>query len=421
MTLADSKLQALSALITMAPDDLLRALATADDPAMLPVRVKAALEWEGRRRRDQVLSPIRELYSKSIRNALWRAAGITCADLRDQALSVNLQLETEPTVFDDLCLAIAAGLKAGDESAWQAAAATITAEGVNPADIVSRLELTAIARKAQSQVATWTRRMTGDRIAQVRLAYQDAVAISPDAGPRFFEMLAVGLDEPWSILRIISAAMHGPTEAYLAASELAPFAQAALDDIEACIAYVRRFDPVDGAAAGPAAAAQAARGARGLVEFSAAIRLETGAWSRTIDRQRKALAAAVESRLRELGPLVDKALPRRRTGGKKAGPPDFSNPADKAGVARAAGMVAFADALHACADFGGFTAYRTKVLDALQVSLNSYVEEVLELLRKTPDTPDALQARRQLEIAADLCGLAQGDKAAEIIRRRAAA
>ena len=47
--------------------------------------------------------------------------------------------------------------------------------------------------------------------------------MSDDAGPRFFEMLAAHLTEPWLILRVISGVMDRPHETYFSASELSSF------------------------------------------------------------------------------------------------------------------------------------------------------------------------------------------------------
>ena len=54
--------------------------------------------------------------------------------------------------------------------------------------------------------------------------------------------------------------------------------------------------------------------------------------------------------------------------------------------------------------------------------LDGYVEEVLEEIRAGDDEEvDPDRAREFLEIAAQLCGLARDEKAAQIVRRRAAA
>jgi DNA polymerase III delta prime subunit len=68
---------------------------------------------------------------------------------------------------------------------------------------------------------------------------------------------------------------------------------------------------------------------------------------------------------------------------------------------------------------GGFASARTKVLEGLEHRLDSYVEDVLAEIH-ADDGVDHDRARAFLEIAAELCGLIRDEKAAQIVRRRAA-
>lgn len=423
MPMAESKRAMLIAVVQQATDEVVRAMAMMDDsPSMSEVRNLAHDEWCERRRRDLVFAPIVQSYGATLRGKLWRTTKAVRPELIKAAVDAKIDSD-DPVdmVFDEICLTISNGLRGG-KAEWSPAIQACHAAKVEPETVASALALAQVVRSAQARIGDWAQRMTEERTAAVRLAYRDAVTVSPDAGPLFFEMLEKSLDEPWAILRIISAAMNGPTEAYMAGSELARMAQAALEDIGACIDYVRRFDAADGASAGPAAAAQAQRAATGIVEFAAAIRLsDNGQWGRQISAYRKSLAAVVEGRLKEIEGLIEKALPRSSRGRKRGASPDYSGLPDSAAAARAAAMVAFADALHGCADFGGFGAMRTKVLSALEDELHSYVEETLDVVRKGGEETQIFAARRYLEIAADIYGLVKGDKAAEVIRRRAAA
>jgi hypothetical protein len=69
---------------------------------------------------------------------------------------------------------------------------------------------------------------------------------------------------------------------------------------------------------------------------------------------------------------------------------------------------------------GGFASARAKALEDLETRLDSYVEKVLEEIR-ADDGVNPERARAFLEVAAELCGLARDEKAAQIVRRRAAA
>ena len=99
--------------------------------------------------------------------------------------------------------------------------------------------------------------------------------------------------------------------------------------------------------------------------------------------------------------------------------PGASNGADIE-VAKAQAMLTFLDQIRASASAGGYAALRNKTVEKLNERLDRYVEDVLEHLR-TPDIEDAEVARRYLDIAATLIGLYRDEKAAQIVRRRAAA
>ena len=69
---------------------------------------------------------------------------------------------------------------------------------------------------------------------------------------------------------------------------------------------------------------------------------------------------------------------------------------------------------------GGYASARTKMIEKLDDRLDHYVEDVLEYLRG--DAPErAASARAYLDTAARLIGLLRDEKAAQIVRRRAAA
>jgi hypothetical protein len=102
------------------------------------------------------------------------------------------------------------------------------------------------------------------------------------------------------------------------------------------------------------------------------------------------------------------------------GVPRLTYDPDPASVEKAATLLTFMNEVRSSAAAGGFASARAKALEVLEHRLDAYVEEVLAEIRDD-DGVDAARARAFLEIAADFCGLARDDKAAQIVRRRAAA
>jgi hypothetical protein len=227
------------------------------------------------------------------------------------------------------------------------------------------------------------------------------------------------------VLRIISAVMDKPTERYLADSELAGFGEWVMGDIDAALAAIADLDPLGGAEAGRTAGKLADLVVVRVLEMETCIDLarEHG-WGKRIVKQRASLASVVEGRLREAEKTVLDALPThthamrhqkgRRTTPKLGGPPD------PALATRAITLLAFTDELRSSANYGGFSATRAKVVEKLGEYLDRYVEEILDLIR-ADEAEDVESATAFLNLAADFSQLVQGDKAAELIRRRAVA
>jgi hypothetical protein len=87
-------------------------------------------------------------------------------------------------------------------------------------------------------------------------------------------------------------------------------------------------------------------------------------------------------------------------------------------VGRAISLLSFSEALHTTANYGGFSSARTRMIERMGEYLDTYVDDVLELVR-THEAESADVARASLETAARFNRLLRGDKAAELVRRRA--
>ena len=443
--LTDSQLAVIRTLVDTAPDAAIRSLdcaLSADNRpsgAMAEIRDLVTIEAGERRARNLVFAPVARLcpnteppfeydvFPASTLRVLWRALkqadpGHFHAAI---ALSENFYVEDGiPEAFTALTALAAAGLRDAAGTPFAACAALLDqAEDGAAEAFAAYLELASLARGAQQRLPEWLAHMTNERAAQVRLAFKDATDIAPDAGPRFLELLISVLDEPWLILRIVSALMERPTDIYLASSELAHVGERLLADIDRRLDDLSAFDLF----AGPAAGVQAAEAARlavaqiGEFDFSLDLKRD-GPWGKRIIRQKQMVAQKVEALLNKADEAVDRALPLKavKFGSKTRGAPAYRDPPDERAVTKAQTLLTFLHQIRASASAGGYASLRNMTVEKLNERLDRYVEDVLAHLR-TPDTEDAELARQYLDIAATLVCVYRDETAAQIVRRRAAA
>ena len=441
--MSSSKLEIVRSLLEQAPDHAVRSLLAAltsdgrHDEAMAGVQHIIEIEAAERRARNMAFAPIAPLCgSPGPFNRLHfptRTLALIWKALKDEApheiaaahaaTSQWRDDESSPEIFNMLCARAAEGLRGRSSVLFAQAAESADAGGGNEA-LAACLDLARVTRGALHRMPEWLGRMTSEKSAALRLAYRDAVALSDDAGPRFFEMLAAHLNEPWLILRIISGVMDHPNETYLSASELASFGERVMDDIDRRLTAVTAFKAPAGRAAAYAAAAAVHVITAEINEFEQSIAMKPeGVWGRRVARQKRAMANAIEAQLKITEDAVAHALPLQtvRLGPRAAkGVPKLVNAPDPILVEKASTLLIFMSEVRASANNGGFASARAKALESLETRLDQYVEDILEEIR-SEDCADRDRARAYLEIAADLCGLARDEKAAQIVRRRAAA
>ncbi|MBI1405851.1 MAG: hypothetical protein GC145_06975 [Caulobacter sp.] len=322
-------------------------------------------------------------------------------------------------VLDDLCALTLADLRANPR------AETLDAFSDDQAvKVAEALALSPIIRRCQPHLGDWLMRMDQERRAAARVAYRDSVAVAPDAGPLFFQLLGARMAEPGQILRIISAVMDRPSERYLSSSELAPFGVAIMDEVDSQLDIVRHFDVDGGQLAGHDAGQAVHRATTAIADLEELVDLaRDGQWGRRLAQQKRLLAQTVEGRLKEIEDVVGHALPVRSIRYSprliKSAPKLVADP-DPVAVRRAMSLLTFAEEVRSSADSGGFGATRARILDSLEKHLDPYVEDVLEYLR-SPDADNLPRARAYLEVAADILTLAKDEKAGQIVRRRLAA
>jgi hypothetical protein len=271
----------------------------------------------------------------------------------------------------------------------------------------------------------WLGRLNEERIAAARLAFRDATAVAEDAGPRLLESLYNHLEEPWAILRLVSAVMHRPGDSFVASSELASFGDRLLDDIDDRLAVVGAFNPEGGVEAGVLAGRAVRIAGLEIQEFDDSVDLsKEGPWGSRLTRQKRALATAVEGRLKSVEADVAAALPLQSGGFKHKGArgaPKVSSDPDWRLVNRARSVLTLMQEVRGSAERLGFGGLWGKVSEAVQARLDTYVQDLLDKLRDAEEGENLERIRVFLDVAAEFMGLASDDKAAQIVRRRVAA
>jgi hypothetical protein len=441
--LSERKIEIVRQLVEAAPDRVVGGLQaalseTGEDSVLAGVRRLVDVEAHDRRLRNAVLLPIapmcvgegrdphRTVFPARVLALLWHGLKAIAPERVAEAAAALIDFRpgesrTEP--FDGLVRLGGLALRNRQTREFELAAELCDGARVGGAELLSRcLDLSPVVRRTVPKLPDWITHFSEDNTASARLAYKDAVAVCEDSGPLFFEMLAAQLVHPWMVLRIISAVMDNPTERYLADSELALFGQQVLNEIEATLKAISKLDPTAGPEAGRAAGKQVELITILIAEMEACIDLsrEQG-WGHEVANHKKNLAAAAESHLRSAEKFANAALPtqpaRRRV---QRSVPRLTMMPDPVATQRALTLLAFAHEVRSSANYGGFAAARSKMLEKIGELLDNYVEEALDLIR-TGDAGDEGVGYAFLDVAAEISFLARDEKAAELVRRRAAA
>jgi len=441
--LSPKQMAVIRTLIDTAPDSAVRSLdkaltANAVEGPMAEIRDLVGSEALARKARTLVFLPVAPMcprvtppnshktFPHRTLALLWTALKGYAPDQISlaEAASRHWTDETDPPeVFDRLCRDAAQGLRYAAGTVFAPAAALLDESEPNGAALFATyLDLAPLTRVSIRKLPDWLSRMNDERAVTIRLAFKDATAVAPDAGPKFFDMLSAQLAEPWQILRIISAVMDRPGDSYMAASELSHVGERLLAEIDRRRELFGAFDPWAGAAAGKSAAADVTVAVGLIAEFEQSVDLaKDGPWGAKILHAKKELAQAVEKVMGKADDALAAALPVRAARfGKGRGMPRYDEEPDARAMARADGLMAFVNEARNAAPAGGYASFRAKMIERLDERLDHYVEDTLEHLRGE-DADDKPRAAEFLEVAARLVGLLRDDKAAQIVRRRAAA
>jgi hypothetical protein len=370
---------------------------------------------------SRLLFPARALAS------IWRGLKVVAPEgIADAAIAlVDYRPGESPTEpFDALVRLAANALRNRASHDFEQAADLCEEARPGGADLFALcLDLAPVVRKTIPKLPDWTAHFGEETTASARLAYKDAVAIADDAGPRFFQMLSAQLPYPWMVLRIISAVMDKPTERYLADSEMAGFGEQVMQEIDEALKAIAHMDLDAGPDTGRAAGKRVELITFQISEMETCIELSRDhGWGHDLVKHKKSLAGVVENHLRSTEKFTAAALPMQmmKIMRVRRNVPRLNAMPDPIGTRRAITLLTFVQEVRSSANYGGFAAARGKLLEGLGDMLDTYVEEVLDHIR-TGDIEDEAVGYAYLEIAAEVSHLVRDEKAAELVRRRAAA
>ncbi|MBV9510728.1 MAG: hypothetical protein JO303_10650, partial [Caulobacteraceae bacterium] len=160
-----------------------------------------------------------------------------------------------------------------------------------------------------------------------------------------------------------------------------------------------------------------------IAEFETSVDLnKDGPWGRRLVKQRQTMASLAETRYNQIDKALDAATPLQaiRFGKGVRGFPRIDADPEPRFLLRAEGLMGFFDHSRAYASQCGFGSARAKVAEKIEARLDQYVEDLLDMLR-AEEVSDLDRVRAYLDVAAELIAVVRGAKAAQIIRRRAAA
>jgi hypothetical protein len=231
------------------------------------------------------------------------------------------------------------------------------------------------------------------------------------------------MTEPWRVLHLICAVMDRPTDRFAASSEIARFGEAVMADIDRRLNWFRAFEPDGGRPVGIQAAEALRNASLAIAEFETSLELSRdGVWGARIIKQKLTLAQLAETRMAKIDKALDGALPVQlvKFGKGLRGFPNLLEDPQPLAMRRAECLLTFFEQSRTAANHAGYGSARTKAGERLDSRLEQYVEDLLDMLR-ADDVKNVERVRAYLDAAATLVGVARGDKAAQIVRRRAAA
>jgi len=441
--LNEARLLAVGALLQRTPDRALQSLASllasdqSNDASIRLVRQLVSAEVRDRRFRSMTFEPLAVLckaptalprlsFPPTTPALLWQAVKAyqpsLAAKLAATPETKAGRLELVATM-NEICAAAAEGLEKRATSAFEALADLLNGSHNGCARVIALLIITPELRDALAKAPTWLGSYEPDHAAAVRIAFRTVSEKASEAGFLFMEVLFAVIEQPASILKLVSMIMDRPSDRFLAASELSSIGERLLDLIDQHINAVQTFDPKRGLEGGVATAAAADAATAIICEFETHLTMpREGVWGARIVQQRRALSLAMETRLQEVEAAMAAALPvtsLRSHGKKLRGPPDLTKMPPPVASDKLLGLAALLSRCRNAAQTNGFGALRTKLMEVQDQALDTYIQDVLDMMHRGQAPVEI--ARPYLDLAAEVFGLIRDPKAAELVRRRTVA
>ncbi|MEI6439221.1 MAG: hypothetical protein WCO83_03345 [Alphaproteobacteria bacterium] len=437
--LLDRKIDVVRMLVAQSPDNVVgglhSALAGVFDPTLMEVRALISDEMRDRRFRDIVFAPVLHMFDdpakirnhlvfpRSVLILLWKALK---DDEPDRVAKVRQFMEVagferRADPLNDLLSCVERGLRSLKSEAYIAASAKLNGSGRKLEKIFCDcLSIAPLARDASMRLVDWVERPNDERAASIRVIYKDATALSADNGPLLFEMLSAGLTEPWMILRLISLVMDRPTQRYLADSELSTFPNRIMESIDLSLVELGRFSYKGTPEDAIVAANTIKLLAKTIAELEAGIELDRASgWGARVQKQKQALAQAVESQIGKTEILIATALPYHTVRGahysRKV--PRMTTPPKAKDIENVRTLLAFMDAILPIASAAGFATARKEVAESASDHLDRYAEDGFALIREN-EVEDFELAITHLTYAAEFLEIVRDSVSADLVRRR---
>lgn len=403
---------------------------------MADVRDIVMMEMKDRKVRSIVFSPFLSLCTKNqpgktqsrfpfaLPTLLWNALTDRAPKLMVQARDMASRWESEdllPYIFNQACDEAVIGLQDNDPAFAPVIECLNKASSTGVRDLIGFLKMSALLRDVLLELPLWVTRMNADDALSVRLAYRDAANIASDGPARLFEVIYTNLDSPWTILRILSAALDRPTDQVVANSDMALFGELLLEQVEKLVETIGEVNLDEGHSAGTAIATAAKTIIAITTDFEDNLVLgKNGPWGRRIARSKRDLTNAAEALLNQIEGLLPRALPiTAATKNARAlnRSPNVDVAPEPTAEARLEAILVFMSSVRSIASVSGIGVLRTRVLTETQEFLEYYAKGAVALLTDFDVSTEAVRAR--IHATAKYVALVHDEATAEQLRRRA--
>ena len=432
------RLKQVRSLIKVIPDGPLRsldgALALSNDAALQEVRRMIVEEREQRHARLLIFAPFIPLFEvrdddlnsvifpRWLLSHVWRALEKHEPELYAEAhyIARGLSLsDPPPVVFFRLVNASADLLRNRADEMLPAVPKKDDAAEI--AEFAHYLDLHRIVRDALLKMPNWLGRIDAERAAELRVLYKDACNKSEDSGARFMELLFANLEDGVQIMKLIAAVVERPNDRFLAESELADFGERILELVEERVMSLKtQMEQAFKLDNDPHAIGRGVASCLGhILALENAIELSReGPWGQRVAAARKTIATCIETRIKQAEKSIANALPTKVSRGGLPRP-RLDKPLDERELGKAQSLMLFMSAVRGHAAQGGFAGLHAKTFQAIEVQLDSYLQDLLSLANGE-EAADPATLGLFFDALIGLIDAALGAERANLARRRVA-